>query len=92
MNVIYIVGGVIMLLWLFGGFYRHLRSRNRVLHIIEKNCTGCKRCLKMCKHKALNVINDENGTHIVVNFDRCSSCGDCIGVCKFNALEFTKRI
>ncbi|MDR2313774.1 MAG: 4Fe-4S binding protein [Spirochaetaceae bacterium] len=92
MNVIYVIVGVIILFWIFGGIYRHLRGRNKILHIIEENCTGCKRCLKMCKHKALNIINDENETHIVVNTDRCTSCGDCISVCKFNALELVGKI
>jgi NAD-dependent dihydropyrimidine dehydrogenase PreA subunit len=92
MNVVYIVVGVIIFLWLCGGIYRHLRGKNKILRAIENNCTGCKRCLKMCRHKALDVINDENGVHITVDPDKCTSCGDCIGVCKFNALELVNRI
>jgi NAD-dependent dihydropyrimidine dehydrogenase PreA subunit len=92
MNIIYIVGGAIVLLWLFGGLYRHSQGRNRVLNIIEENCTGCKHCVKRCGHKALEAINDENGTRIVINHDRCTGCGDCISACKFNALELITKI
>ncbi|MDR2345121.1 MAG: 4Fe-4S binding protein [Planctomycetaceae bacterium] len=92
MNVIYVIVGVIILFWILGEIYRHLRDRNKILHIIEKNCTGCKCCLKKCKHKALNVINDKSGTHVVVNTNRCTRCGNCISVCKFDVLELVGKI
>ncbi|MDR2151485.1 MAG: 4Fe-4S binding protein, partial [Helicobacteraceae bacterium] len=72
--------------------YRHKKSRNRVLRTIENNCTGCKRCLKKCEHKALIAINVENGVRAIVDPDKCTGCGDCIRACKFNALELISRI
>jgi NAD-dependent dihydropyrimidine dehydrogenase PreA subunit len=92
MNIVYIAGSVIVLLWLIGGIYRHLRGRNKVVHAVENNCTGCKRCLKWCKHKVLEMVSDETGTHIAVKYpDKCTACGDCVSICKFNALEIVER-
>jgi NAD-dependent dihydropyrimidine dehydrogenase PreA subunit len=92
MNTVYIVAGTILVLWTIGGVHRHRRGKNKVVHVVENNCTGCKRCLKWCKHKVLEMVSDENGTRIAVKYpDKCTACGDCIGVCKFNALEMVKR-
>jgi NAD-dependent dihydropyrimidine dehydrogenase PreA subunit len=92
MNIVYIAGGTIALLWLIGGINRHRRGKNKVVHAIENNCIGCKRCLKWCKYKVLEMVSDENGTRIAVKHpDKCTACGDCVSTCKFNALEIVER-
>ncbi|MDR2171988.1 MAG: 4Fe-4S binding protein [Planctomycetaceae bacterium] len=91
MNTVYVIGGVIIFIWFVHGIYKSLLCRKRVLHIITENCTGCKRCIKKCRHKALDFINDKNKTNIVVNPNKCTCCGKCIKVCKFHALEFAER-
>jgi NAD-dependent dihydropyrimidine dehydrogenase PreA subunit len=95
MNTILYIVGAILVLWFIGGFYRHLQGKNRTIHVIESNCTGCKRCItnmRKCKHNVLDLVNDENGKHIVVKYaDHCTACGDCVSVCKFNALELVRR-
>jgi NAD-dependent dihydropyrimidine dehydrogenase PreA subunit len=93
--MIYYIVGAIIVFWLIGGLYRHLRGRNKVIHAVEGKCTGCKRCLtnmRKCKHNVLELVSDENGTHIVVQYpDKCTACGDCVGICKFHALELIQK-
>ncbi|GAP72909.1 ATP-binding protein [Candidatus Symbiothrix dinenymphae] len=93
MNTVYIVVGSVFLLWFVHGLCRHARGRNRVIHVIDGNCTGCGRCVKRCQHHVLELVKDENGTHAVVKQpDRCSACGDCLPKCKFSALNFANTL
>ncbi|MDR3198076.1 MAG: 4Fe-4S dicluster domain-containing protein [Planctomycetaceae bacterium] len=92
MNAALYIGGVIIVLWFTGGIYRHVRRRGKIIHVIDDNCTGCKRCLKMCRRNVLASASEENSSHIVVkNHLRCSSCGDCVGACKFKALKLIEK-
>ena len=71
---------------------RSKRAKNKVIHIIDDNCTGCQRCLKKCRHKALGIISNEVGLLAVLKYpEKCTACGDCTAVCKFNALELVCR-
>lgn len=88
MNIVYIILGSVLLLWLLGGTYRHIKGKNKIIHVVESNCTGCQRCIKRCRHRVLEAVKEEQGVRIVVkNPDKCSACGNCTGVCKFKALE-----
>ncbi|GHT86427.1 hypothetical protein FACS18947_6260 [Bacteroidia bacterium] len=95
MNTVLYIGGAILALWFIGGIYRHIQGKNKVVHVVEGKCTGCKRCLtnmKKCKYSVLELVSDENGKHIAVKYpNRCSGCGDCVNKCKFNALELVKK-
>lgn len=90
----YYIIGAIVALWFIGGVYRHLQGKNKVVHVVEGKCTGCKRCVtnvRKCKHNVLELVSDESGQHIVVKYpDKCTACGDCVSICKFNALELVK--
>ncbi|MDR2805696.1 MAG: 4Fe-4S dicluster domain-containing protein [Dysgonamonadaceae bacterium] len=92
MNVAYICVGVVLLLWALGGLYRRRKNRNKVICVVESNCTGCGRCVKRCSHNVLETVKDEKGIHVAVKYpDRCTACGDCLGKCKFNALKLIER-
>jgi NAD-dependent dihydropyrimidine dehydrogenase PreA subunit len=93
MNTLYIVLASLLLLWILGALHRNKRAKNKVIHTINENCTGCGLCVKRCSHRVLEIIDDENGKHATVKKpDKCTACGDCIPKCKFNALEMVERI
>ncbi|MDR2804376.1 MAG: 4Fe-4S dicluster domain-containing protein [Dysgonamonadaceae bacterium] len=92
MNIVYICVGIALLLWILGNGYRRRKNRNKVISVIENNCTGCGRCIKRCSRRVLETAKDETGIHAVVKYpDRCAACGDCLIRCKFNALKLIER-
>ncbi len=88
----YIIIASLLLLIIVHGYFKNKRAKSKVVRVIDNNCTGCQRCLKKCRHKALEMGNSETGRHVVLNPDKCTACGDCLVVCKFNALELVNRI
>ena len=88
---IYIIISVLLVLIFVGIYFRNKRAKKKVIRVIDNNCTGCQRCLKKCRYKALEMGTREIGQHVVLNPDRCTACGDCLTVCKFNALELINR-
>ncbi|MDR1480256.1 MAG: 4Fe-4S binding protein [Planctomycetaceae bacterium] len=92
MNVALCVGGTIIAVWLIGSICRHICGRGKIIHFIDDSCTGCKRCLKMCRHNVLASISGEKGSHVVVkNPLNCTGCGNCVSVCKFKALSIIEK-
>lgn len=87
----YIIIASSLILIIIISYSRNKRTKSRVVRVIDNNCTGCQRCLKKCRHKALKMRNSETGRHVVLNPDKCTACGDCLVVCKFNALELVNR-
>ncbi|KAA6302568.1 MAG: Electron transport complex subunit RsxB [Candidatus Ordinivivax streblomastigis] len=92
MNVVWYIGGAVVAFWLIGGIYRQKKGKNKVIHVVEDNCTGCQRCLKKCRYRVLDKVSDEKGAHVFVKKpNQCTACGDCLSACKFNALEIVKK-
>jgi NAD-dependent dihydropyrimidine dehydrogenase PreA subunit len=93
MNVVYVIMGGLLLLWIFGNLHRKRKNRNGVISVVESNCTGCGRCVKRCSRRVLEMVRNETGLHAVVKYPaQCTACGDCSGKCKFNALKLIERI
>ena len=91
MKTLYIVLASLLLFFVLG-YSRNKRAKKKVVRIIDNNCTGCRRCIKKCRHKALDTVNDETEQHIAVKYpEKCTACGDCVAACKFNALELVDR-
>jgi heterodisulfide reductase subunit A-like polyferredoxin len=92
MNIVWYIGGAIVAFWLTGGTVRHFQGKNKIIRVIDDNCTGCQRCLKKCRYRVLGAVSDEKGAHIFVkNPQQCTACGDCLVACKFKALEIVKK-
>jgi NAD-dependent dihydropyrimidine dehydrogenase PreA subunit len=88
MTTVYYIGGALIALWLI----RHMHRRGKTICVRDENCTGCRKCIKKCRHKVLAPASEEKGAHVfVTNQEKCTACGDCISVCKFNALEMTRK-
>lgn len=49
----------------------------------EANCQNCYKCIRTCKVKAIELVN--NQARIVPHL--CVGCGDCLGVCPQNAKQ-----
>ena len=91
MNTFLIIASVLLLIIILAHF-RNKRAKNKVVRIIDENCTGCQRCLKRCRYKALEIVNNGKERHIVLKHpEKCTACRDCILICKFNALELVDR-
>ena len=91
MNTLYIVSTSLLLLFALG-YLRSKRAKNKIVRVIPDNCTGCKRCLKRCRHSVLDMTEGEAGLHIAVKYpEKCTACGDCVAICKFDALELVDR-
>ncbi|MDR0422768.1 MAG: 4Fe-4S binding protein [Proteiniphilum sp.] len=51
-------------------------------------CDGCGNCVKICRHRVLEMTATENGKRTVArNTFRCTGCGKCIAVCPQKAIE-----
>jgi ferredoxin len=93
MNTVYIGMGIALLLWISGNLYRRWKNRNKVVSIVECNCTGCGRCVRRCSRHVLETVKNEAEIHVAVKHpDKCTACGDCLSKCKFNALKLVERI
>ncbi len=92
MNLFLIVASLLLLIIIPVHFSRNKRAKNKVVYVIDNNCTGCQRCVKRCRRKALDITNDKSGLHVALKHpEKCTACGDCVAVCKFKALELTYR-
>jgi ferredoxin len=105
MNVVYIGAGIALLLWILPHLYRRRKNWNKVICVVESNCTGCGRCVKRCSRRVLvlKTVKNEAGTHAATDRphkyiacadrpDKCTACGDCLGKCRFNALKLIERV
>ena len=52
--------------------------------IYRKHCTGCKMCIRYCRHQAIALDNEQVA---VIDKNRCVGCGQCIAVCQFDAAQ-----
>ncbi|MDR1200078.1 MAG: 4Fe-4S binding protein [Tannerellaceae bacterium] len=88
----YLIIASSLLLILVLSYFRNKRAKNNVIRVIDENCTGCRRCLKRCRHKALEITDNETGRPVIIKYpEKCTACRDCILVCKFDALELVSR-
>ncbi|MDR2292019.1 MAG: ferredoxin family protein [Prevotellaceae bacterium] len=93
MNALYIGMGILLLLWIFSNLHRRRKSGNKVIRVIETNCTGCGRCVKRCSRRVLEMLKNEAGTRVTVKYpDKCTACENCLIKCKFDALKLVERI
>ena len=91
MKTIIILASVALLMIILAHF-RNKRAKSKVVRVINDQCTGCQRCLKKCRHKALEIVGNGKEQRIVVSHpEKCTACRDCILVCKFHALELVGR-
>ena len=91
MNIYLIIASSLLLIIVLS-YFRNKRAKSKIVHVIDNNCTGCQRCLKKCRHKALEIISDETSRRVVLKHpEKCTACRDCIITCKFNALELVSR-
>ncbi|MDR1919561.1 MAG: 4Fe-4S binding protein [Tannerellaceae bacterium] len=93
MSIVYWIMGVLVLLWVVGGIHRRKRRGNRVIRVLEANCTGCQACLRRCSHRVLEAVRTETATSVVVRHpELCTACGHCMEKCKFKALEWEEGL
>ncbi|WP_055665637.1 DUF362 domain-containing protein [Desnuesiella massiliensis] len=52
--------------------------------IVEKNCVGCRQCIKSCSQQAISL--DEN-RKACIDYEKCVGCGQCVAVCQFDAAQ-----
>lgn len=89
--MVYFIGALVAL-WIIGGTIRHIRRRGKIIRCNTDRCTGCKKCLRYCRHRALEAITDENGTYVFLKYPaNCTACGDCLRACKFGAIELVEQ-
>ncbi len=55
-----------------------------ITYSINENCTGCRRCVKVCP---VDAIRGEKKKQHGIDSARCTKCGACKTVCKFDAVE-----
>lgn len=54
-------------------------------------CLGCKACESVCKHDAISIRDDGNGSIIyTINDDKCVRCTECVG--HFNAGCYMRKV
>ncbi len=62
--------------------------RNLIAYVISENCTGCRRCARLCPQEA---ISGEKKKRHLINQDLCNQCGLCKTTCNFAAIAVEPR-
>lgn len=52
-----------------------------------EQCVGCDACFKVCPHKALQIVDDNNEMYYQIEDDNCTGCQLCTDVCEQNAVQ-----
>lgn len=55
-------------------------------HIIEKKCTACGCCIKICPAQAISLRPGPGIERASINQEKCLGCGECLCACKFDAI------
>ncbi len=55
--------------------------------IDDERCTGCKKCMEICRFRALTVVAGK----VLVFPELCHSCGGCVEVCEEDAISEGNR-
>ncbi|MDN5353476.1 MAG: hypothetical protein PWQ09_232 [Candidatus Cloacimonadota bacterium] len=53
------------------------------IKLVEENCTGCTKCVRVCPTEALRVRNGK----VQLDSTRCVDCGKCVQACPFDAIQ-----
>lgn len=70
-------------------------SGGKKARIIEEECTGCGKCIDVCRFEAIAYPQNADHTPQMVpqiNSISCEGCGVCVHVCQDNAIEFEPAI
>ncbi len=61
--------------------------------IRRERCTGCGRCLELCRFRAISRVSG-NGREPLVRVDpaACEGCGVCVDHCPSGAIDFPERV
>jgi NAD-dependent dihydropyrimidine dehydrogenase PreA subunit len=87
----YYILGTVVAVWLTSGVYRYLRRRGKRVYIVETRCTGCGRCVRICRHKVLEIVKDGETRRVLVRRpENCSACGNCMAGCTAKAMEIRR--
>jgi ferredoxin len=91
--MVYISIVIVVLLLIAVKWYDSQKKKNKVICVIESNCTGCQRCAKRCTRRVLEMVKNETGAIATVKYpDKYTACGDCLSKCKFSALKLIERV
>lgn len=47
-------------------------------------CSSCKACINVCKHNAVNIVDDVRFCNAVIDSNKCINCGMCVKICPTN--------
>ena len=62
--------------------------RNLISYMITENCTGCRRCARLCPQEAIS--GEKKELHLI-DQELCNQCGLCKATCDFAAIEVRPR-
>ena len=49
--------------------------------INTESCTGCKICVKNCRHDAIHINEDRKAE---IDYAKCVGCGQCVALCQYD--------
>jgi Pyruvate/2-oxoacid:ferredoxin oxidoreductase delta subunit len=53
---------------------------------VKDICDDCK-AARFCKNGSFQVVSDENGCRIGIDYERCKRCGECSHACELGAVK-----
>lgn len=60
--------------------------------VVQEKCDGCVRCIRICRHRALEMKNIGGQFKAAMAYpDQCSGCGKCIVTCPNRAIGLIKK-
>jgi ferredoxin len=73
--------------------WQQMRPAREVIYVVSGECIGCKRCVKVCRHRVLSMVSVHDKIYATACLqERCSRCGKCIVSCPEKAIKLVKVI
>jgi NAD-dependent dihydropyrimidine dehydrogenase PreA subunit len=80
--------------WITGFIEKNMfwKRKDLIANVIEDKCDNCKRCVEICRRRAMVMATVQNKTVTFVNRpEKCSGCGKCMKICPKQAIELIER-